>query len=167
MNILSSPILRLCFAIFFLAGCSDDLENTQGNQTNSFKNAKELEDLRRINQSLQWENSRLKLVVAAYTVAGDDMVFSKTNSLWYFDMHREPFTGRAVNKFKDGTLKDEASFFKGKLDGVQRFHHPNGQIRLERQLRNGELHGYVTEWDTGGRILNRKRFEHNKEVAQP
>ena len=147
-------------------GCSDD--NGAGQtRTNSFKDAKELEELRRRNHDLQRENSRLDLIVQTYTVPGEDMVFSKVNGLWYLDMHRKPFTGRAVNKFEDGTVKDEASFLKGKMDGVQRFHHPNGQVRLERQWLNGQLHGYVTEWDPKGKILGRKHFERNKEVAKP
>lgn len=155
----------VCFyvATAFLLGCSD--ENTPDTaRSNSFKNAQELDELRKRNQALQWENSRLKLIIQAHTVSGDAMVFSNANGLWYLDMHREPFTGRAVNKFNDGTIKDEANFLNGKLDGVQRFHHRNGQVRLERQVRNGQLHGYVTEWNEQGKIINRKLFERGKEI---
>lgn len=146
------------------AGCSDD-DGVGQARTNSFKDAKELEDLRQRNQDLEKENSRLKLIVHAHTVRGDDMVLSE--GVWYLDMHRKPFTGRAVNKYKDGSVKDEVSFLKGKMDGVERAHHPNGQVKLERQWLNGELHGYATEWDAKGKILRRQRFERNKEVGGP
>jgi antitoxin component YwqK of YwqJK toxin-antitoxin module len=101
------------------------------------------------------------------TVSGAEMVRSKTNGLWYLDVQREPFSGCAVDKFEDGSRKGEASFFEGKKDGVERYWYSNGQIRVERQWMNGELHGYLTEWDTQGNLLGRKRYQRGEEVGVP
>ena len=155
----------LASALVVFPGCSDDKGTGQVPRTSSFEQTEELERVRQRNRDLVWEISRLRLKVQM--VSGAAMVRSKTNGLWYLDVQRKPFTGCAVDKFEDGSRKGEASFFEGKKDGVERYWHPNGQIRIERQWLNGELHGYLTEWDTQGVVLSRKRYQRGKEVAAP
>ena len=155
----------LCLAIALFAGCSEEADRGQGPRTSSFEQTEELERLRQQNNDLNWEINRLKPKVP--TVSGKDMVNSKTTGLWFFDLEREPFTGRAVDKYEDGTWKGEVSFFKGKKDGVERYWHPTGQIRIESQWMNGQLHGYVTQWDAHGKILKRQRFKRGAEVNEP
>tara|TARA_Y100001968_G_C19323552_1_gene700531 strand:- start:95 stop:556 length:462 start_codon:yes stop_codon:yes gene_type:complete len=152
-------------AIALLAGCSDDENRNPAPRASSFEQTEELENLRQQNNDLNWEINRLKPKVP--TESGLDMVRSKTTGLWYLDVQREPFTGRAVEKFEDGTWKGEVSFLKGKKDGVERYWHPNGLIRIESQWMNGELHGFVTEWDNRGKLLERRRFRRGEEVSVP
>ena len=155
----------LCMAIAVLAGCSDDEDLKQAPRASSFEQTQELETLRQQNNDLNWEINRLKPKVP--TESGLDMVRSKTTGLWYLDVQREPFTGRAVEKFEDGTWKGEVSFLKGNKDGVERYWYPNGRIRIESQWMNGQLHGFVTEWDNRGKLLKRRRFNRGEEVSVP
>jgi len=141
------------------------VETGQVSRASSFEQTEELEHMHQRNRDLVWEISRLRLKVQ--TVSGAEMVRSKTNGLWYLDVQREPFSGCAVDKFEDGSRKGEASFFEGKKDGVERYWYSNGQIRVERQWMNGELHGYLTEWDTQGNLLGRKRYQRGEEVGVP
>mgnify|MGYP001159663945 CR=1 FL=1 len=96
-------------AIALLAGCSDDENRNPTPRASSFEQTQELENLRQQNNDLNWEINRLKPKVP--TESGLDMVRSKTTGLWYLDVQREPFTGRAVEKFEDGSIAmgDEAS----------------------------------------------------------
>jgi len=146
-------------------GCFDDDDTGQVSRKSSFEQTEELEHLRLRNRDLNWEINRLKPKVS--TVSGGDMVRSQITGLWYLDVQREPFTGRAVDKFGDGSWKGEVSFFEGRKDGVERYWHPNGQIRVEKQWFNGELHGYVTEWNLQGNISSRIRYQRDQEVANP
>jgi antitoxin component YwqK of YwqJK toxin-antitoxin module len=151
-------------AIVYLSSCFDESENSQANRSSSFEQTEKLERLRRLNHDLNWEVNRLKPKVPS--VPGKEMAKSKVTGLWYHDVQREPFTGRAIEKSAGGAWSGEVSFFEGKKDGVERYWHPNGQLRVELQWMSGKLHGFATEWDNLGNLLARKRFHEGEEVVE-
>jgi hypothetical protein len=125
----------------------------------------EATELIRTNESLAWELERLRLKLV--TVDGADMILVRQTGLYHYDTQRKPFTGRAVSKFEDGALKYDGTFHEGKLDGVEKYGHPNGQLKKELTWLDGQLHGYVTEWDANGTLVSRKRYERGEEVNAP
>lgn len=161
---LSLP-LKLSFAapltLLALVGCSSEGGDGQGDQESSVVQSEEVTKLTRSNESLAWELERLRLKVV--TVDGEDMVLAKQTGLFHHDTERKPFTGRAVSEFENGKPKHDASFYEGKLDGVEKYWHPNGQVWKEKMWLEGEYHGFITEWDANGNIKSRKRFHRGEE----
>ena len=154
---LSAPLTLLA-----LVGCSSEGGDGQGDQESSVVQSEEVTKLTRSNESLAWELERLRLKVI--TVDSADMVrYPPKTGLWHYDVEVKPFTGRAVNKFENGKPKHDASFYEGKLDGVEKYWHPNGQVWKEKMWLEGEYHGFVTEWDANGNIMSRKRFHRGEE----
>ena len=135
---------------------------TTPDSNNSISPQEEVTKLTRSNESLAWELERLRLKVV--TVDGEDMHYLPAKGLWHYDLQVKPFTGRAVNMHENGKPKHDASFYEGKLDGVEKYWHVNGQLWKEKMWLEGVFHGYVTEWDANGKVLSRKRYERGKEV---
>jgi hypothetical protein len=71
----------------------------------------------------------------------------KRDGLQYFE--GKPFTGRAVEKFKNGQKKWEDTYKDGKLDGPQTMWHDNGQKAVEATFKDGE-HISQKSWDKDG-----------------
>lgn len=101
------------------------------------------------------------------TVSADDLVHSKKTGLWYFDVERQPFSGRLSDQYEDGAPKGEGSMLEGKKHGRERYWHPNGQLETESHWRNGELHGSFTEWDAKGKVISRVLYAEGKKISKP
>lgn len=144
-----------------LAGCSDEGGEGQGNQQSTVVQSEEVTKLTRENESLAWELERLRLKVI--TVDGEDMQYLPAKGLWHYDLTVKPFTGRAVNMHENGKPKHDASFYEGKLDGVEKYWHANGQLWKEKMWLEGVFHGFVTEWDENGNIISRRLFHRGEE----
>lgn len=65
-----------------------------------------------------------------------------------------PFTGIAVEFFPDGKPCSEVPHLNGLRHGLLRAWHPSGQLREEKSLWYGGLHGYKRIWDERGRIIS-------------
>ena len=62
-------------------------------------------------------------------------------------------TGSLKRYFEDGQVKQEKTFNEqGKEDGVQKMYHPNGQIWLEYETKNGVKTGKQTRYTESGEI---------------
>ena len=59
-------------------------------------------------------------------------------------MERVPYTGMVVEKYAD------ASFLKGRKDGMERFWFSNGQIKEESHWFDGLANGLMTHWTETG-----------------
>ena len=110
-----------------------------------------------------------KAVDASLMVLGKDR-------LWYFDLQRKPFTGKAESFHGNGDKKFTASYVDGKFDGevsgwwsngtpaskqafalgkpkgISRLWHENGQLRKEANFKEGVLDGNATEWFDNGQL---------------
>lgn len=56
----------------------------------------------------------------------------------------------------------EEHYVKGKGDGTWKFWHPNGKLRQQVELKNGERHGTSTEWDDKGEKRSEATYVNNK-----
>lgn len=106
---------------------------------------------------LKWENSRLSLKLRS--VDGAALVHDVRTKLWHFDVERKPYTGNATENFKNGKPRAEASFLKGKRDGVVRYWHENGFLKLEEQWFDGKEDGLFREWNKEGQLLKALRYK--------
>ena len=106
---------------------------------------------------LKWENSRLSLKLRS--VDGAALVRDVQTNLWHFDVERTPYTGNATENFKNGKPRAEASFLKGKRDGVARYWYENGILKLEEQWFDGKQDGLFREWGEEGQLLKALRYK--------
>ena len=111
-------------------------------------------------ESLRWENARLSLKIRSEN--GSRMVKDKKTGLWHFDVERIPYTGMVVEKFPDGSPRAEASFLKGRKDGMERFWYKNGILKEESHWFDGLAEGIMSTWTEEGaskRIIKFKKGE--------
>ncbi len=159
-----NALLSLVVAVLAAStGCSDDSATNRHPSSSSFEQTQEIEILQRRIKDLTWEVSRMKPKVP--TVDGRQMVLYG-DGLWYHDVKLKPFTGRALEKFENGSWKGEVSFFKGKKDGVERYWYPNAQISIETQWFDGRKDGFETRWDTRGKMTSRNLFRLDEKVDE-
>lgn len=148
------------FALVFLTvSCFDDeeVENSERSEGNALDRREKIRQLELDVETLKWENSRLFLKVRS--VNGSSLVRYKLTGLWHFDVERTPFTGKATENFPDGSPKAEASFLKGKKDGVERFWYANGKLKEESQWFDGLANGIIRTWGEDGRLTRAVRYK--------
>jgi len=144
----------------WVAGCGEEEESGGGGTPGALEQGERITELEHEVEVLRWERSRLALKVR--TVDGGEMTRDKLTGLWHHDVHREPFTGRAVQKFPDGTLEADASFMNGREDGTQRYWYPNGKVREEAQWLEGQRHGIHRLWSPQGKLVLMERHKRGR-----
>ena len=159
-----NDFLCLCASLFFLLsiGCQEEPQDLGNDYGSDFERNERIENLGKELDILKWENSRLALKLKA--VDGADLVRHRVTGLWHHDVSREPFTGRAFETHPDGSPKGEASFLKGRQDGISRLWHEGGKRKRESQWFDGRLHGLFREWNESGRLIEEKRFKNGELV---
>ncbi len=143
-----------------LFGCTDSAEPKKNHDQdeNALGRREKIKLLESELESLRWENSRLALKIR--TEDGKRLVRDKKTGLWHFDVERVPYTGMVVEKFSDGSPRAEASFLKGRKDGMERFWHANGSLKEESHWFDGQADGIMRIWTEKGaleKILRYKR----------
>ena len=157
-------LARSCFVslFIFLNSCSDSepTKDTEKKELNVIATREKVKLLESKIESLRWENVRLSLKIK--TVNGSRMVKDKKTGLWHYDVERIPYTGMVVEKFADGSPRAEASFLKGRKDGMERFWYENGRLKEESHWFDGMAEGVMKTWNEDGilqRIVRFKRGE--------
>ena len=151
--------LLLFILCSFFCSCLE--EETEGSKNSSKEeetaNNNKILELEKEITLLKWENSRLSLKLRS--VDGAALVRDVQTNLWHFDVERTPYTGNATENFKNGKPRAEASFLKGKRDGVARYWHENGILKLEEQWFDGKQDGLFREWGEEGQLLKALRYK--------
>ena len=98
-------------------------------------------------------------------VSFDNLI--QADKVMYVDGEKAPFTGIGVAKWPNGKVRQRVSFIKGVGQGPTVVWHENGQKWMAYDLRNGQCHGWRTEWDKMGKQLSRKYFKDGKESTPP
>ena len=159
MKVLRRIALSLCLA---LAGCSDEETGDEVGKpgAGALERSKKIRELEKSLERLRWENTRLSLKMKS--VGGGSLVRDKVTGLWHHDVEREPFTGRALEKFPGGSQRAEADFLNGKKDGMERFWHANGRLKSEGQWFDGRRNGVFREWREDGKPISANRFKNGQ-----
>jgi len=154
--LLSSLVI---FSSLFQTSCLE--EEAEGSKNSSKEeetaNNNKILELEKEITLLKWENSRLSLKLRS--VDGAALVRDVQTNLWHFDVERTPYTGNATENFKNGRPRAEASFLRGKRDGVARYWHENGILKLEEQWFDGKEDGLFREWGEEGQLLKALRYK--------
>ena len=75
-----------------------------------------------------------------------------------------PFSGFAIETFRDGTLRTQMSLMHGRGDGVTRRWHPNGQLESEKSFRDGKPHGRHREWLADGTLKSQSSWNAGERI---
>lgn len=145
--------------LFLLFGCSDPAESESDPKKDqgTLARRERIKVLESQLKTLRWENTRLALKIRS--VDGNRMVMDKPTGLWHYDVERIPYTGMVVEKYPDGTPRAEASFIKGRKDGMERFWYSNGTLKEESQWFDGQPDGIMQTWNQEGDIQRIVRFK--------
>ena len=154
--------VRFLTFILFLTGCSEPSETKPqaAQNQNALARREKIKLLESEIKSLRWENTRLALKIRSED--GSRLVKDKKSGLWHFDVERVPYTGMVVENFADGSPRAEASFLKGRKDGMERFWYENGILKEESHWFDGLADGIMQTWNEEGvvqRIVRYKRGE--------
>ena len=152
-------VITIFSLVFLTVSCFDDEEeeSTEKSGGNALDRREKIRQLELDVETLKWENSRLFLKVRS--VNGSSLVKDKRSGLWHFDVERTPYTGKATENFSDGSPRAEASFLKGKKDGVERFWYSNGKLKEESQWFDGLANGIIRTWSEDGRLIRAVRYK--------
>ena len=82
----------------------------------------------------------------------DFAIIQERNGIAYLPNETEPFSGKATSYYENGQLELEANYKNGELHGLVRNWYENGQLKFEANYENGELHGLVRNWYENGQL---------------
>ncbi len=152
-------VIKTFSLVFLTVSCFDEeeAESTERSEGNALDRWEKIRQLELDVETLKWENARLSLKVRS--VNGSSLVKDKLSGLWHFDVERTPFTGKAIENFLDDSPKAEASFLKGRKDGVERFWYSNGRLKEESQWFDGLANGIIRSWSEDGRLIRAVRYK--------
>ena len=77
----------------------------------------------------------------------------------------KPFTGKAILKHSDGSLKGEREFKKGLKHGILTDYSAEGIKISETHYKNGKREGPNTYWDPEGNLIKIQHYKDDKEVS--
>ncbi len=82
-----------------------------------------------------------------------------------FFLGDRPFTGVAVQRYKNGQLRARYTFQDGELHGRVEEWHPNGRRSTDSWFERGVHHGTNTYWDADGRLIKLQVWVRGELVA--
>lgn len=76
----------------------------------------------------------------------------------YREGETEPFRGKLVSYYEDGSLKSRSSVRDGLLDGLSEGWYPDGTQEVREAFREGVSHGTRIRWHANGQMAARARI---------
>ena len=67
--------------------------------------------------------------------------------------------GPVVLYFDNGNVKAERQFKDGKLDGSYKLYHENGQLKLEGTYRNDRMNGIFKKYNSQGQLVSEETYQ--------
>ena len=82
--------------------------------------------------------------------------------LTYITNQDTPFTGKAVSFYANGQMKEERNYKDGKYHGLRTEWYENGQMRGEVRWKNGKHDGLWTWWYENGQMRGEENWKDGK-----
>lgn len=143
-------IFTVAVLAVFLAGCSSESEVAEVTEVTTVTKDNEV------------------TTVIKVTKGNENVVdykrIQKRNGIFYEVNNEEPFTGKAVQYYKNRQKVTEAQFKDGKYHGKSTNWYENGQKMAEINYENGKKNGLVTLWYENGQ--KKMTFKDGKKVSE-
>lgn len=88
------------------------------------------------------------------------------DGLVYFKSGENPFTGKAVSKYSNGTIREELSYKDGKESGVHSLWNESGRLIFQSEYLEGEYSGPIKTWADNGDLLSETRYYKGLKISQ-
>ena len=98
-------------------------------------------------------------------VEAPEVVVASSKLKWRDDLRYfegKPFTGVAVEKYKNGQKSAELNYKAGKMHGLHTGWHENGQKKKEINYKDGKRDGLRTGWHENGQKREEGNFKGGK-----
>jgi len=86
----------------------------------------------------------------------------RRNKVAYLRGSNTPFTGKAVETYKNGNKKSEENFVNGLKDGFVKTWFENGKIESQKPYKANKLEGTVIAWYPNGIVERKVEFSNDK-----
>ena len=105
------------------------------------------------------------LVFYVLSVSGQEIKadqIERRNKVAYQKGKSTPFTGKAVEFYKNGTKKSEETYVKGLRDGFCKTWFENGKPESQKAYKANKLQGTATAWHQNGAVERKVEFSDDK-----
>ncbi|TMU56259.1 tetratricopeptide repeat protein [Flagellimonas algicola] len=89
----------------------------------------------------------------------------KTNGVWYFKDSQEPYSGRFIDYYLDGSKQGEGTLFNGRLKGKRLMYHLNGNISDEIEYEHGISNGLEQHFSEDGTLIQKGIMKNGKKIG--
>jgi len=86
----------------------------------------------------------------------------RRNRIAYLKGNATPFTGKAVDSYKNGNKKSEENFIAGMKDGMLKTWFENGKPESQKLYKANKLEGTVMAWYGNGTVERKVEFSNDK-----
>ncbi|CAO5258491.1 MORN variant repeat protein [Frankia sp. AgKG'84/4] len=99
----------------------------------------------------------------ARTVSIDDIDYTDDLFVVY---EGKLFTGRVIDRYKDGQICKIDTYRKGRPNGLERSYFPDGSIESEHWHEDGGWHGTGRTWFPDGKLESETLYNHGEVVHE-
>ncbi|MBT3667708.1 MAG: hypothetical protein HN548_09545 [Opitutae bacterium] len=100
------------------------------------------------------------------TIWQSESVTKKNGRLYRKDVWDEPFTGTVVERFPDGSVSLETSYYRGLPHGQQNRNFESGQLALQANFDQGVLVGVKSRWWPTGILREEAYWSEGKYIGR-
>jgi hypothetical protein len=100
------------------------------------------------------------------TIEQAETATMKNGRLYRNDLWEDPFTGTVVERFSDGSLSLETSYYRGLPHGQQIRNFSSGQRALEAHFDQGVLVGVQSRWWPNGQVREKAYWSEGKYIGR-
>lgn len=86
------------------------------------------------------------------------------NRMFYEVKEGVPYTGKVINHYKNGQIRDKATYKNGKLNGELIKYHENGKPIHIKFYKDGKLNGDFINYYENGQVIDRKIYKDGKQI---
>lgn len=103
------------------------------------------------------------------TACGEKIIESsklqKINGRYYEINQTKVFTGKTIQKYLNGKLKEEFNYKDGVPDGIQKKWYENGQLKEESNYKDGKIDGFMKSYYENGQLKYEGNYKDNQFVG--
>ena len=162
------PLLLIFLSLVMFYSCREESpaiipeKRTQANQVTQESFFDRVEVVQKSGAKEVIKNELLKdfdKPLSSYPLIDSTIAAYKKDGLLYRDDIQDPFTGRLIDKNKNGVDVLEVSFLHGQPHGQQIRRNDDGTIVMEAFFEHGTLSGIKTKWWPNGRIKEEEYWQ--------
>ncbi len=98
------------------------------------------------------------------TIVGEDEL-DYDQGLGLYCYEGKPFRGVAIQRYRNGKLRDLSHYVRGDAHGISVVWYQNGQIKLFNEVAQGVRNGLYMEWAEDGAVVVEEHYKNGRKVS--